>query len=294
MSKIKIVCDSSCDMPRHYEKELNIGICPLTVTIDGTVYKEWVELLPEDFYKLLVEAKEFPKTALAGPELFLEQYKAAEKDGFDSVIVFTLPAVASGTFQAANIAKEMYAEEGGKCRIETVDSKLLSYPYGYLVVNAAQMAADGKTVEEILEKTDYIRNHYELYFAVDSLEYLKKGGRINTVKAALGTLLDLKPILSLKGGLVEQVETVRGSKKILPTIIKMLKSHKGESDFEKVFVGSAANPEISEKYKAKLTEEFGCTEFEDFNVGVVVGAHAGPGFSAVFVINPEFENDYIN
>ena len=294
MSKIKIVCDSSCDMPRHYEKELNIGICPLGVTIDGTTYREWYDLMPEEFYKLLVSAKDFPKTTLAGPELFLEQYKNAEKEGFDSVIVITLPASASGTFQSANIAKEMYEDEGGTCRIVTFDSQLLSYPYGYLVVNAAQMAAEGKSVEEILEKTEYIRRHYDIYFAVDSLEYLKKGGRINSAKAAIGTLLDLKPILSLKGGLVEQVDMVRGSKKILPRIIQLLKSHKGNADFERVIIGTAANPELSDKYKAKLTEEFGCTEFEDFNVGVVVGAHAGPGFSAVFVINPEFENDCIN
>ncbi len=294
MSKIKIVCDSSCDMPRHYEKELNIGICPLSVTIGGETYREWFDLLPEDFYKLLVSVEEFPKTSLAGPELFLEQYRQAEKDGFEAVITFTLPAAASGTFQASTIAKEMYEDEGGKCRVETVDSKLLSYPYGYLVVNAAKMAQEDKTVEEILEKTEYIRRHYEIYFAVDSLEYLKRGGRINSVKAALGTLLDLKPILSLKNGLVEQVDTVRGSKKILPRIIQLLKSHKGDADFEKVVIGTAANPELSAKYKEKLTDEFGCTEFEDFNVGVVVGAHAGPGFSAVFVINPEFENDYIN
>lgn len=294
MSKIKIVCDSSCDMPRHYEKELNIGICPLGVTIDGTTYREWYDLMPEEFYKLLVSAKDFPKTTLAGPELFLEQYKNAEKEGFDSVIVITLPASASGTFQSANIAKEMYEDEGGTCRIVTFDSQLLSYPYGYLVVNAAQMAAEGKSVEEILEKTEYIRRHYDIYFAVDSLEYLKKGGRINSAKAAIGTFLDLKPILSLKGGLVEQVDMVRGSKRILPRIIQLLKSHKGNADFERVVIGTAANPELSDKYKAKLTEEFGCTEFEDFNVGVVVGAHAGPGFSAVFVINPEFENDCIN
>lgn len=281
-------------MPRHYEKELDIGICPLSVTIGGETYREWFDLLPEDFYKLLVSVEDFPKTSLAGPELFLEQYKNAEKDGCDAVIVFTLPAAASGTFQAANIAREMYKDDGGTCRIETVDSKLLSYPYGYLVVNAAKMAKEGKSVDEILEKTEYIRKHYDIYFAVDSLEYLKRGGRINSVKAALGTLLDLKPILSLKGGLVEQVDMVRGSKKILPRIIQLLKSHKGDADFEKVFIGTAANPEISEKYRAKLTEEFGCTEFEDFNVGVVVGAHAGPGFSAVFVINPEFENDCIN
>ena len=109
MSNIKIITDSACDIPRHYKDELNIAICPLSVTIDGVTYREWYDITPSEFMEKLVSAREFPKTALAGPESFLEEYKNAESEGYDEAIVITIAAESSGTNQSARIAAEMGA-----------------------------------------------------------------------------------------------------------------------------------------------------------------------------------------
>lgn len=289
MSKIKIICDSSCDIPRHYKDELDIAICPLSVTVDGETYREWYDITPSEFFEKLAAAKDFPKTSLAGPEAFLAEYKAAEEAGFDTAIVITIAAAASGTNQSARIAAEMYADEGGKCDIEVIDSEKLSFAYGVFVIEAGQMAKMGKSKEEIIERINFVRRHSEIYFGVDTLEYLKKGGRINAVKAAMGTLLDLKPILSLKDGIVEPLDTVRGSKKVFSTIIQRLKDNKGAAPYEKVYFGFSGDDSKMKKLMEKYFEEFGEPEYEIFEIGVVVGAHAGPGLAAVFVINPEFK-----
>ena len=294
MGRIKIVTDSSCDMPRHYKEELNIAVAPLMVTLDGKTYREWYDILPGEFMRLLTETKDFPKTSLVTPELFLEEFKKAAGEGYDTIITITIPAAASGTFQSAQIAREMALEEFPGLDIEIVDSRFLCYVYGNLVVEAAKLALSGADKQEILDRIRYLQRHSEVYFAVDTLEYLRRGGRINAVKAAVGTMLNLKPILTLKNGLVEQVENVRGSKRVMSRLIELLQANKGDAPYEKVFVGHGAAPEKLKLLEDKLTEAFGATEFEEFEVGVVVGAHAGPGFLADFVINPEFSNDWLD
>lgn len=291
MSKIKIITDSSCDIPRHYKEELNIGICPLSVTLDGETYREWYEITPSEFMKKLVVSKDFPKTALAGPELFLEEYRKAEQEGYDTAIVITIAAVSSGTHQSAKIAAEMYEDEGGKCEIIVYDSNKLSFAYGVLVIGAGEVALRGGSKEEVLERIDYLSRHSEFYFGVDTLEYLKKGGRINAVKAAVGTMLDLKPILALKDGKVEQLETVRGSKRVFSAMLERLKANRGETPYDKVYFGFSGDDSKMKKLIEKYFAEFGECEYEIFELGVVVGAHAGPGVAAVFVINPEFESE---
>lgn len=111
MGRIKIVTDSSCDMPRHYKEELNIAVAPLMVTLDGKTYREWYDILPGEFMRLLTETKDFPKTSLVTPELFLEEFKRQAGEGYDTIITITIPPAASGTFQSAQIAREMALEE---------------------------------------------------------------------------------------------------------------------------------------------------------------------------------------
>ena len=290
---IKLIGDSSCDIPARYEEEYNISIVPLTVEIDGNTYKDRIEISPAEIFDKLKTSKNFPKTSLAGPELFLEQFRKAKDEGYDTVIAITIPAVASGTHQAAKIAAEMMKEEAPGLDITVVDSQMLSFPIGYLLVEAGRMAKDGASKQEILDRIHYLQLHTNVYFTVDSLEYLRKGGRISAAKAVLGTMLDLKPILTLKDGLVEQVENVRGEKKAMARMVELIALHKGAAPLEMVAVGHGTVPGKVEFIQKKLASSLGVTETETFEVGVVIGAHAGPGFSAVFVINPEFTNDWI-
>lgn len=290
---IKIIGDSSCDMPLHYEQEYDITIVPLTVEIDGQLYQDRYEITPEIFFQKLEECKAFPKTSLAGPEKFLEQYRIAAEQGYDTVIVITIPAAASGTHQAARIAAEMMQEEHPALDITVVDSQMLCYPIGYQVKEAGRLAKEGASKQEILDRIRYIQLHTDVYFTVDSLKFLQKGGRISAAKAALGTILDLKPILTLKNGLVEQVENVRGEKKAMSRMVELITSRPGADALEMVSIGHGTVPGKVEFLRKKLEAALGRQEDETFEVGVVIGAHAGPGFSAVFVINPEFQNEWI-
>ncbi len=293
MSNIKIIGDSSCDIPRHYEKELNISLVPLTVDIDGELYLDRVEITSAEFFEKLETCKNFPKTSLAGPDLFLEQYKKAKEEGYDTIISITIASVASGTYQAAKIAAEMMKEEAPELDITVVDSQVLSYVTGLLIMESATLAKKGASKQEILDRIRYIQLHFDVYFTLDSLEYLKKGGRISATKAALGTMLDLKPILTLKDGLVVQVENVRGEKKAMSRIVELIAQRKGNAPLERVTIGHGTVSGKVEFLAKKLESAMGITEYETFEVGVVIGAHTGPGLSAVFVINPEITNDWI-
>lgn len=293
MSKIKIIGDSSCDIPRHYEEELDISLAPLTVDIDGELYLDRVEISSETFFEKLKICKNFPKTSLAGPDLFLEQYKKAKEEGYDTIIAITMASVASGTHQAAKIAAEMMKEEAPELDITVVDSQVLSYAVGILIIEAAKMAKQGAQKQEILDRIRYFQLHCQVYFTVESLEYLKKGGRISAAKAMLGTMLDLKPILTLKDGLVEQVENVRGEKKAMGRIVELIAEKMGDAPLERVVIGHGTVPGKVEFLAKKLESVANITEYDTFEVGVVIGAHTGPGFSAVFVINPEITNDWI-
>lgn len=293
MSNIKIIGDSSCDIPRHYEEELNVSLVPLTVDIDGELYLDRVEITSAEFFEKLQTCKNFPKTSLAGPDMFLEQYRKAKAEGYDTVIAITIASVASGTHQAAKIAAEMMKEEAPELDITVVDSQVLSYVTGLLIIESATLAKKGASKQEILDRIRYIQLHFDVYFTLDSLEYLKKGGRISATKAALGTMLDLKPILTLKDGLVVQVENVRGEKKAMSRIVELIAQRKGEAPLEWVSIGHGTVTGKVEFLAKKLESVMGITEYKTFEVGVVIGAHTGPGLSAVFVINPEITNDWI-
>ncbi len=293
MSKIKIICDSSCDVPRQYEEELNISFAPLTIDIDGELYLDRISITAAEFYEKLETCKNTPKTALAGPEMFLEQYKKAKEEGYDTIIAITIASVASGTHQAAKIAAELMKEESPEVDITVVDSQVLSFAAGLQVIEAAKLAKAGASKQEILDRIRYIQLHFDVYFTLDTLEYLKKGGRISATKAALGTMLDLKPILTLKDGLVVQVENVRGEKKAMGRIVELISQNIGATPLEQVFIGHGTVPGKVEFLAKKLESATGISKYETFEIGVVIGAHTGPGLSAVFVINPEITNDWI-
>lgn len=293
MSKIKIITDSSSDIPQRYIDELDIAMAPLTVDIDGELFLDRVEITSKEFFDKLAVCKNFPKTALAGPDMFLKEYQKAKEEGYDSAVVITIAAVASGTYQAAKIAAEMMKEEAPEFEVTVVDSQVLCYAVGLPVIEAAKLAKQGATLQEILDRIRYVLLHFNAYFTVDSLEYLKKGGRISAVKAMLGTMLDLKPILTLKDGLVVQVENVRGEKKAMSRMVELIAEQVGDAPLEYVALGHGTVPGKVEFLAKKLDGALGIKEYDTFEVGVVIGAHTGPGFSAVFVINPEITNDWI-
>lgn len=279
MARIKIITDSTADIPKNVAEELDITVVPLTVHFGDESYKDWYDLSSTDFFEKLKESPVMPTTSQITPVTFEEVFRDVLKD-YDTIIYIALSSKASGTYQSALIAKDMI--EGAD--IEVIDSMTFSYGYGMIVVEAAKMVKEGKNKSEIVKKVKDMLDKLDTYFIVDTLEYLQKGGRINMATAVVGTVLNIKPLLGVKDGLVVPVDKIRGNKNIIPKMVKLIKN-KGYNLSDKV-VGLAhgAMPERLEELKQAIRQEFNPKGFTVSEVGCVIGTHAGPGIIGVFFI----------
>ena len=269
---IKIITDSTSDIDVTYAKELNIDIVPLKVIIDGKEYKDRVDLQPDQFYSLLEKSEVLPTTSQPSPQEFLNYYEEAKEKG-DSVIVMTLSGTISGTYQSANIAKELAEYEN----IYVIESLNATQALRLLVLKAVALREEGKDAETIFNELQAYKERVRIVAFVDTLEYLCKGGRMSKTVAAAGTLLKVKPIIGLRDGKLEMFSKARGAVKATAKIIELIHED-GEIDFkEPICIGYTGNDEGLEKFEQALRDEF---KFEDVLhgfVGPVIGTHAGPG-----------------
>lgn len=269
---IKIITDSTSDIDVTYAKELNIDIVPLKVIIDGKEYKDRVDLQPDQFYSLLEKSEVLPTTSQPSPQEFLNYYEEAKEKG-DSIIVMTLSGTISGTYQSANIAKDLAEYEN----IYVIDSLNATQALRLLVLKAIALREEGKDAETIFNELQAYKERVRIVAFVDTLEYLCKGGRMSKTVAAAGTLLKVKPIIGLRDGKLEMFSKARGAVKATAKIIELIHED-GEIDFnEPICIGYTGNDEGLEKFEQALRDEF---KFEDVLhgfVGPVIGTHAGPG-----------------
>lgn len=282
MGKIRIVTDSTADIPAVLREKYGITMISLKVLFGEETYLDAVDMTPAQFYARLKSSPVMPTTSQPSPADFVEVYEELLKeDPTGPILSFHLASVLSGTYQAATIAKSMLEEAGEQ--IHVIDSCSASYGHGMQVVLAAELANSGASVEQILAEIDKRKQSCHIYFLVDTLDYLQKGGRIGKAAAMIGSLLNIKPILSLEpSGAVTSVEKARGSKKAMAKIVELLKNHYGNDEVVLIVAGTddqvVAN-ELETRVKAELNvKEVGYT-----TVGTVIGTHTGPGTSAVFL-----------
>ncbi|MFR7591311.1 MAG: DegV family protein [Longibaculum sp.] len=269
---IRIITDSTSDIDLEYAKELNIHIVPLKVIIDGKEYKDRVDLQPKQFYELLAQSKVLPTTSQPSPQDFLEYYEDAKKQG-DSVIVMTLSSTISGTYQSANIAKDLAEYDD----IYVIDSYSTTQSLRLLTLKAIRLREEGKNAKEIFEILEEYKLRIRIIAFVDTLEYLYKGGRLSKTAATAGTLLKFKPIIGLKDGKLEMFAKARGTTKATAKIIELIHSD-GEIDLdEPICIGFTGNDDGLDKFEQTLRDEFGFGDVLHGCVGPVIGTHAGPG-----------------
>lgn len=227
MGKVRIVTDSTSDIPEEVKKRLGISVVPLKVLFGEETFLDAVTITSEQFYEKLAQSSVLPTTSQPSPNEFSEVYERLIAEDADSPIIsIHLSAALSGTYQSAVIAHSMLEQEAD---ITIIDSKSASYGFGLRVVRAAEMAQAGESKERIIEEIERLERSTNLYFLVDTLEYLQKGGRIGKASALIGSILNIKPILSLdKEGVVLAVDKVRGSKKAMARIIELLKQTYGD------------------------------------------------------------------
>ena len=253
---IKIITDSTSDIDVTYAKELNIDIVPLKVIIDGKEYKDRVDLQPDQFYSLLEKSEVLPTTSQPSPQEFLNYYEEAKEKG-DSVIVMTLSGTISGTYQSANIAKDLAEYEN----IYVIDSLNATQALRLLVLKAVALREEGKDAETIFNELQAYKERVRIVAFVDTLEYLCKGGRMSKTVAAAGTLLKVKPIIGLRDGKLEMFSKARGAVKATAKIIELIHED-GEIDFkEPICIGYTGNDEGLEKFEQALRDELSLRMF---------------------------------
>lgn len=279
---VVILTDSGSDIPQSLRESLGIELVPLKVIFGSESYEDTVNIHTEAFYEKLESFDGTPTTSQATPLEFAEKYKEiADKYGPDvQIVAVLLSSQLSGTYQSAVIGKSMLEQD---LDVTVYDSKTASFVYGLMVVEAARAAKAGQSKEQILELLDRIRQNSRVYFMVETLTYLHKGGRIGKASALVGTLLNIKPILTIDdSGSVAPFDKVRGTKKAIARIMEELKAY-AKDEPVKVVIMHGNIPEDAERYMEQCRQEFNIAEEFVMPLGPTIGTHTGPGTLA-FVI----------
>lgn len=267
---IRIVTDSTADLPLELCKEYNIETVPLYITFGDKVYKENVDISREEFYQKLKEYEPhgLPKTSQPTPKDFIDKYNSIKEDVIISIHISTK---LSGTYESANLAKKSINKD-----ITIIDSGMVSPGLGLLVLNAAKAVKAGWSKEQVIELINKLKPRITIYFTVENLRHLEKGGRIGRAQALLGGILNIIPILSFKEGIIVPIEKIRGSKKVLPKYTELINGIVGKSPLDAVLVHANCVDKM-EALEKMLRENFNCKSIVKSIIGGVVGTHGGPG-----------------
>jgi DegV family protein with EDD domain len=277
---VKIVTDSTSDITSELAQELGITVVPLTVFFGHESFLDRVEISTNDFYKRLANESVFPTTTQPAPGAFVDVYnKLAEET--DEILAIVISSKLSGTYQSATNAKSMIKN---RCRIEVIDSQNVAMGFGLLVIAAAQSAQAGASLKEVMDLVNksISRSHIIIYF--ETLKYLAKGGRIGKAQGLLGSMLSIKPILTMKGGEIAPMTRVRSKAAGMEYIRNFVV---GFSGIEKLAVEHCTTPDDAEKIAEMLSSSVTKENIYGSTVSPVLGAYAGPGALAITVLEAE-------
>lgn len=271
LNKVKIVTDSTTDVPKEELEALGVEIVPLTITVDGKPYIDGIDILAKDYIPLLKSAKEIPKTSQPAVGNFTDVYDRLGADGSE-IISIHITSGMSGTFNSAQTAAGL-----SKSNVTVVDSKFISFALGFQVVEAAKLAKAGKSVAEIINRVQEVKENSALYLMVDTLDYLLKGGRIGRGRALLGSILKIKPIASLADGVYTPVSKVRTYPQLIKYFIKQLETETKHKTIKAIGIAHADNYQVATQLKAAITEISGFSDIIIVDTTPIISTHTGPG-----------------
>lgn len=270
--KTAIVTDSTAYIPNELREKLNIYMIPLSVIFGEETYREEVDISAEAFYEELKVRKELPTTSQPPTGEFVELFEKLGQD-YDSVISIHLSSGISGTYQGAVTAGEM--AEGVK--VYPFDSEISCIVQGFYALEAAEMAEQGKPVEEILERLTEIKKSIRAYFMVDDLTNLQRGGRLSGAAAFVGSLLQVKPILCFEDKVIVPFEKIRTRKKALNRVFELFDEDASKGIPLRAALIHGNIEEEAKELKAELEEKYPHVEFLLSYFGPVIGTHLGEG-----------------
>ncbi len=265
---VKIVTDSACDLPQSLVDELDIAIVSLTVRFGDEEFVDRVDLTPSQFWTRCSSSAILPETAAPSPGAFGAAFQAALDGQYDEVVCINLSGALSATIQAADAAAKSMPD----ATIEIVDSRTVSMGQGTIVLAAAQAARDGKSATEIATMARELASRTRVHAALDTLENLKKGGRIGAAQSLLGSLLSIKPMIAVVDGVVEPSGKQRTRARALNSLVDIVST---AGAIEGLAVMHAACSDLDD-FVARLAEIYD-GDIVVGDIGAVIGAHAGAG-----------------
>jgi DegV family protein with EDD domain len=274
---VKIIADSLGDIPADLAKELDITIIPIHVLFGTTSYRDGVDLTTEQFYTKLVASKTLPTSAVPSLGTFIEVYDKASETARE-IVVFTISHKLSGTFETASRAVEMSKK---KARIKVVNTLQVIMGEGLIVIEAAKAAKAGASMDEILQQAERNIHRVEPRMAFDTLEYLKRGGRIGAAQAFLGSILKINPVLGIKDGEVYPLSRERSRGKAIESLYNFVLNFK---KVDALAVEDATTPDEADALANRLKERYPRVPIYRSKVGAVIGVHVGPSVIAVSVL----------
>ncbi len=276
MSKVAIVTDSSAFIPENVSSQYSIFTIPLLLLWEGKVYKDGIDIQPAEFYRRMKASKVAPTTSQPSPNEFLELYKKLLDQDYD-ILSIHISSKFSGTLDSAHKAQEILSKE----RITVIDSKTTSMALSFQVMAAARYAKEGATLSECAEISHNAVKHTGVYFLVDDLEYLRRGGRIGGAAALLGTVLNLKPILTIRNGQIEPSEKVRTMSKAIDRMLdqfeKQMEKYGPPVRLACLFADTPALAEVLLDRAKQRIPTASIAEALLGPVSPVIGSHVGPG-----------------
>lgn len=272
---MRIVMDDAGDVPPEIAKEYNIRILPVNIMFGTEQFLSEVELDRPAFYEKTkhVTSENFPKTSQPTPYQFVEAYKEILAEGETEILAITVSEKLSGTYASAVAAGK---ELEGQGTFYLFDSQAGSAAQGYMVIEAARMAQDGASIDEIMARLEKMRSEMVVRFTIDSLEYARKGGRVSNVKSVMASLLNIKPILKLEDGLIVEDGRVRTRKKALPHIVDSVYQQVGERPIRLAII-HANSPDDAATLRDLAQARLNTAETITVDMAIAVAINLGPG-----------------
>lgn len=271
---VRIITDSTADLTPEQQQEFGVTVVPLLVRFGQEEFVDGVTLTNDQFYKRLRHSDTLPTTAQVTPERFARVFEEVPAE--DDIVGIFLSSDMSGTYQSAVIAKEMTARKN----IYLVDSRNVTFALGILVLEAARMRDRGAAGETVRREVETLLGRLRFFAVVDTLKYLKMGGRLSSSSALLGTMLRIKPIITCKDGLVEVVEKKQGRRAALEAIAQKVVLEPPSPEHLVVF-GDSVAPELTDALKELTAGRYDPALSRTLALGSVVGTHAGPGCAGI-------------
>ncbi|GGE59290.1 DegV family protein [Priestia taiwanensis] len=271
MGKIKIVTDSTMDIPESVLEQCGVEVVPLSFIIDGQTYLDRVDITPAQFIEKMMASSELPKTSQPAVGSFVEVYDRLGADG-STVLSIHMTSGMSGTYASACTAATLTSTH-----VEVVDSTYMSQATGFQVLEAAKMAQEGCSLEEIKARLEEVRDHSRLYVVVDTLDNLVKGGRIGKGKALIGSLLNIKPIATLEEGVYVPVSKARSHSQVVKTLTKYFQEEVNGKTIKAVGISHAKALEVATKLKESIQEVSGFENITVYDTTPVISTHTGVG-----------------